>query len=258
MKCLLGFFLLIVLILVCGCTGVSPDTTAPVQTPAVSAAGTAPASSATGTALAELSSAQPNASLALEAGALILSFQADGPQFMSFTITEGNGTMYSEMEELVMTGPYAGSVIFGPPDTAEYVVNITSNGTWTARLIRPDVTHALSAPVNLSGDGATVSPLLALEKGEYIFSRDETGLASPLYEFRFANGSVVMNADNACVLPCIGMDSPHPFVIIAIPETGTYVLNVISRDSPHPWNASISEAPAILPMGPGPVMPTGT
>jgi hypothetical protein len=258
MKCIYAFLFLIVLILACGCTGTAPEKITTVQTTPASTATTAPAISSTGTVLAELSSARPNTSLALESGAVVLSFQADGPQFVSFTIMEGNGTTYSEMEELAMTGPYAGSVIFGPPDTAEYEVNVTSNGTWTARLIRPDSTHPISAPVNLSGGGAAVSRFFALEKGEYIFSRDETGLSSPLYELRFANGSYVMNVDNTCVLPCMGMDSPHPFAIIAIPETGTYVLNVVSRDSPHPWNVSISEAPAIPAMGPGPAMPTGT
>jgi hypothetical protein len=177
---------------------------------------------------------------------------------MTFGITEGNGTLYGESEELLISAPYNGSVVFGPPDTAEYQVSVTGNGTWTARLTRPDIAHPLSVPVNLSGNGAEVSPALALENGGYIFSRDETGLSSPLYELRYANGSLVMNADNTCVLPCLGMDSPHPFVIITIPETGSYLLGVVPRDSPHPWNVSISTVPAIPSMGPGPALPGST
>jgi len=250
-----GFLLLIVLILVCGCTGVSPNKAAsPVQTPAVSAAATTPAGSA-GTVLAEISSTAPNTSLSLTPGPVVIAFQADGPQFMSFSITEGNGTTYYAGEEIIMDGPYAGSVLFGPSDTAEYEFNVTSNGTWTARIISLDSTHPLSAPVNLSGDGAMATPFFTLEKGEYIFSRNETGFSSPLYELRFANGSVVMNADNECVLPCLRIDSPQTFTIITIPETGTYVINVISRHNPNLWAASISAVPVVPAMGPGPVLP---
>jgi hypothetical protein len=171
---------------------------------------------------------------------------------------EGTGTSYGEMADLVMTGPFNGSLAFGPPDTAEYQLNITGSGTWSAVLSRPDSTHPLSVPVNLSGDGAAVSPYLALEKGEYIFSRDETGLSSPLYELRYANGSVVMDANNTCVLPCLGEDSPHPFVILEIPTNGSYFLNVIPSSNPHAWNVSLIAVPEILPMGPGPVVPRET
>ncbi|MEN6394935.1 MAG: hypothetical protein ABFC78_00430, partial [Methanoregula sp.] len=208
MKCVYGIFFLVVLVLACGCTNVSPEKSTPVQTVSVPAATTAPA---TGTVLAELSSARPNTSLSLKPGAVVLSFTADGAQAMTFSFTEGAGTTYGEMEDLVMTGPYNGSLVFGPPDTAGYQLNITGNGTWTAELTRPDSANPISIPVNLSGDGAAVSPYFALEKGEYIFSRGETGFSSPLYELRYANGSFVMNANNTCVLPCLGEASPNPF-----------------------------------------------
>jgi len=255
MKCAYGILFLIVLVLVCGCTGVSPGNSSSVQTPVATIAPAAPANSSV---LTELSRARPNSSLVLEPGAVVLSFQADGAQAMTFSLMEGTGTSYGEMEDLVMTGPYAGSLVFGPPDTAEYQLNITGNGTWTAQLSRPDTTRPLSAPVNLTGSGAAVSPAFVLEKGEYIFARDETGLASPLYELRFANGSVVMDANNTCVLPCIGEASPHPFVIMEIPKSGSYLLGAIPRTSPHPWNVTISAVPAVPQMGPGPALPKDT
>lgn len=251
MKCVYGILFLIVLVLACGCTGVSPGNSSSVQTPAATIT---PAVSANGTVLADLSSARPNASLALGPGAVVLSFQADEAQAMTFSLMEGAGTSYGEMEDLVMTGPYNGSLVFGPPDTAEYQLHITGNGTWSAVLTRPDSANPISVPVNLTGNGAAVSPYLTLEKGEYIFARDETGLSSPLYELRFANGSVVMNANNTCVLPCLGEDSPHPFVIMAIPANGSYLMSAIPRDSPYSWNVSISAVPEIPQRGPGPAL----
>jgi hypothetical protein len=230
---------------------VSPGNSSSVQTPAATIA---PAAPANGTGLADLSRVRPNASLTLSPGAVVLSFRAEGAQPMTFSLMEGAGTSYGEIEDLVMTGPYNGSLVFGPPDTAEYQLNITGNGTWSAVLTRPDSASPLSAPVNLTGNGAAVSPYLTLEKGEYIFARDETGLSSPLYEFRYANGSVVMNTNNTCVLPCLGEGSPHPFVIIEIPANGSYLMSAIPRDSPHPWNVSISAVPEIPQMGPGPAL----
>ena len=254
MKFVYGILFLAVLVLACGCTTVPADNSTSVPAPSATiTTGT----SANGTVLAELSPARPNTSLTLSPGAVVLSFTADGAQAMTFSLTEGAGTTYGdygEMNDLVMTGPYSGSLVFGPPDTAEYLLNITGNGTWTAELTRPDNARPLSVPVNLTGSGATVSPYFALEKGEYIFARDETGFSSPLYELRYANGSVVMDANNTCVLPCIGEASPHPFVIMTIPENGSYLLGVIPRSSPHPWNVTISAVPAVPQMGPGPVV----
>jgi hypothetical protein len=255
MKWIYGIFFLVVLVLACGCMGESSgnSTSAPVSM--VPTAAQTPFASAHSTVIAELSGARPNASVTLEPGAVLLTFTADGPQAMTFGITEGAETIYGESDDLVMTGPYTGSLVFGPPDAAEYQLNITGNGTWTAELTRPDTTRPLSVPVNLTGTGAEVSPAFVLEKGEYIFARDEVGLSSPLYELRYANGSVVMDANNTCVLPCLGEGSMHPFAIMAIPMNGSYLVSAIPRSSPHPWNVTISAVPAVPQMGPGPALP---
>ncbi|WP_292370899.1 hypothetical protein [Methanoregula sp. UBA64] len=255
MKCVYGIVILIVLVLASGCTGSTSEKDTAVQTASAPAVTTVTGTPVTGTPLAELSRARPNASVKLEHGAVVLTFTADGPQAMTFGITEGAETIYGESDDLVMTGPYTGSLVFGPPDTAEYQLNITGNGTWTAELTRPDTTRPLSVPVNLTGTGAEVSPAFVLEKGEYIFARDEVGLASPLYELRYANGSVVMDANNTCVLPCLGEGSMHPFAIMAIPVNGSYLVSAIPRSSPHPWNVTISAVPAVPQMGPGPALP---
>jgi hypothetical protein len=240
MKCAYGIFFLIVLVLACGCTGTSPEMPAT----------TAPADPANGAVLAELSVARPDATLALQPRMVVVSFQAEDAQNMTFSFFKGNN--YAEISDLVITGPYTGTLAFGPPDAGEYLLNITGSGRWTATATLPDRAILRAVPVNLSGRGTAVSPLFSLEKGEYIFARDETGLSSPLYGLRFANGSYLMDADNTCVQPCFGMGSAHPFTFIEIPETGTYFLSVQPRSDPHPWNVTISAAPIIPSPGPGP------
>jgi hypothetical protein len=252
MKCAYGILLLVVFLLACGCTGTPPEMPASVQTMPDIAATVSPAVPATGAVLAELSDVRPNATLALQPGTVLVSFRAEDAQKMTFGFT--NGGDYAEMSEIEVTGPYAGTLAFGPPDAGGYQLNITGSGRWTATAALPDAAAHLAVPVNLSGSGTAVSPVFALEAGEYIFARNETGLSSPLYELRFANGSYLMDANNTCVQPCLGMDSAHSFTFIEIPESGEYFLSVLPRSSPHPWNVTISAVPVILPLGPGPVI----
>ncbi len=253
MKGIFGIILLVLVVLACGCTGTSQEPPAAVQTTPEPAVTTAPAAPAPGTILTELSPAQPSAALVLQPGTVIVSFTADEPQTMTFSFT--GGSEYAEMSEIKLTGPFSGMLAFGPPAAAEYQLNITGTGIWSARAAHRDTPLPLEIPVNLSGSGVTLTPDVSLEKGEYIFSRDETGLFSPGYELRFANGSYLMDADNSCVQPCFKPDSPDTFHIIKIPESGTYFLSAFPRSSPHPWNVSIAAVPVIPAMGPGPVMP---
>ena len=256
MKCAQGIFLLIIMALICGCTGTSPEMPATVQSTPDTTATVSPPAAATGPVLAELSNDLPNATLELQPGTVVVSFCAEDAQKMTFSFT--NGGDYAEMSEIMVTGPYAGTLAFGPPAAGIYQLNVTGSGQWTATTALPDAATPLAVPVDLSGSGTAVSPAFALESGEYIFARNETGLSSPLYELRFANGSYLMNSNNTCVQPCLRMDSPHSFTFIEIPESGNYFLSVQSRSSPHPWNVTISAAPVIIPLGPGPVIPETT
>jgi len=247
MKRLLCIALLLVLcILIGGCTQ-QPVT--PVTTPALPVSGVPAAN----TNLVELSQAQPDASLTLDSGVFILAFQTEGARKMQFTVS---GFEDYEMTELTTTGPFSGSLTFGPvikPGT--YTFNITGNGSWTAQVIRADRGTSLMVPVNLSGSGTQVTPFFYLEKGQYIFERNETGLSSPQYFLRYANGSFLMDANNTCVQPGFGENSPHPFLFITITESGDYFMNTVSRTNPENWAASIIPSPVIPFMGPGPVIP---
>ena len=162
--------ILVICILSSGCTQqpVAPSTTGtPASTPTTTPVTKAPGVPAAGTVLAELSNTQPNTSLTLDPSTFILSFKTDGPQNMVFQI---NGFQDYEETELSTTGPFSGSLTFGPViKTGVYSMNITSNGSWTAQLTWADLKTPLKVPVNLSGSGTQVTPFFYLEKGQYFF-----------------------------------------------------------------------------------------
>ncbi|MDP2796514.1 MAG: hypothetical protein Q8N94_03280 [Methanoregula sp.] len=252
MKFSLCFALILVLCIVsCGCTqqAVAP----PAATTPAPVAATVTTIPAAGSDLAKLSDAQPNATVTLDPGVVLVAFQADGPQKMMFSYLYGND--WGAYSDIHITSPFNGTLAFEVPAKGDCVFNISGSGGWTAQVRLPEKTTPLKVPVNMSGSGTDVTPYFTLEKGQYIFQRGETGAASPGYELRFANGSYLMDADNTFVQPGFGMLSPEPFRFIEVTETGTYFLSVIARSNPSPWNASIIGSPAIPHMGPGPAIP---
>jgi len=203
-----------------------------------------------------LSSASPNATFSLDPGVIVVSFRAESAQDMELylsNLTQG----YGEGTRFLTNGPYAGSVAYQVPAKDTYHLNISGTGPWTATVAPLVTTSPLKAPVNLSGTGTQVTPVFSLEKGEYFFTRNETGLASPIYQLFFVNGSPLMDANGTFSQPYFGTLSPHPFVFVTIPENGTYYLSALSRNNPGGWSVSLSPVPKIPHMGPGPaVYPT--
>lgn len=207
----------------------------------------------TGKILTTLSSDQPEISLLLDSGIFIVSFQALEPQTMK--INQNTKDSWSESTEIKIVGPYNGSIAFAIPKTEECTINISSTGSWTAQLSTYDLANPEKIPVNLSGSGTTVTQPFTLEKGEYIFQREETEKASPSYFLTFSNGSYVMDETNSYVLPGFSRFSAEPFKIMTIPDSGTYFLSVINpEENPKAWNASIISAPPVPVMGPGPAI----
>jgi len=251
MKIFLLFgFIIILGITVCGCTQpVTVQSTVPTSSPDAVTVEPVPA---TGLSLATLSNDHPNTSLSLDPGVILVSFQAYEPQQMQFN--QQCKQSWAESTEIRITSPYNGSLAFGIPIKDECSLNISSSGTWTAQVSQAEMNTPLKIPVNLSGSGTTVSPFFVLEKGQYIFQREETGAASPEYELMFSNGSPLMDTNNTFVQPRFDRFSPDSFRFIDIPESGTYFLSVIAEDNPRPWNASIIAIPPIPDMGPGPAI----
>ena len=251
MKLVFLFGLIIVLgMITCGCT--QPKTLPVIDTTPSPAVVTVKSVPATGLSLADLSNEMPNTSLTLDPGVILVSFQAYDPQKMRFN--QQCKQSWGEVSDIRINRPYNGSFAYGIPAKDECFVNISGSGTWAAQISRFDMNNPLKIPVNLSGSGTMVSPSFTLEKGNYIFQREETGTASPVYELMFSNGSELMDANNTFVQPRFGMFSPETFKIINIPESGTYFLSVIAEDNPKLWNVSIISIPKILGMGPGPAI----
>lgn len=240
--------LIILCIAACGCTQQpAPAIQTPV-TPTIS-----PVAPAAGVAIAELSMDKTSATFSLEPGVIIVTFRAENAQKMDFSFLNESG-WYGAATHFTTSGPYAGSVAFQAPAKDTYKIIISGSGQWAAKVTPLVTATPLKAPVNLSGPGTLVSPVFYLEKGEYFFQRNETGLASPYYFLQYANGTPLMNANNTYIQPGFGAQSPHPFVFITIPESGTYYLSVLGRNNPGNWSVSILPVPVIPHMGPGPLI----
>jgi len=241
--------LLAAFMLVCGCTqqSTAPETTIATPTPVET---TAPA----GSLPAELSSTSPNATLSLDSGVLLLSFHADGAQKMTVNFASASNE-YAASNEIPITGQYDGSLVFEIPQKDDYWLNISGTGAWTAEASLYVPGEGLKVPVNLTGNGTEVAPTLYLEKGQYIFERQQTGISSPMYFLSYVNASPLMDANNTYVQPGFGEISTETFKFITVPESGEYILSVIARESPSTWAASILTAPTLPAMGPGPEIP---
>ena len=229
---------LIICILVCGCTGKTPAVPATVM----------PAEESVFT---KLSDSHPNATSSLDPGVVVVSFRTDGAQNMELdfcNLSQG----YLAATRFSTSSPFAGSVAFQAPVKDIYQLNISSNGRWTAEATQLVTTNPLKAPLNLSGSGTVVTPVFSLDKGEYFFNRNETGLASPYYFLYYVNGTPLMDANNSYIQPGFGALSPHPFVFVTVPENGTFYLSALGRNNPGNWSVSISPVPKLPPMGPGP------
>jgi len=247
-KLLTIVLVLIVCIFISGCTQqpVTPTTI-----------GAQTGTPATGSIPASLSNARPNVILALDTGVIIVSFHTSGAEKMDVNfgnVSGGYGALYS----FSTNAPFDGSLAFQVPQKDQYLLNITSTEGWTAEVTSLKPSFVLKVPVNLSGSGTQVTPFFYLEKGQYFFQRDETGLGSPQYYLWYANGSPLMDANNTFVQPGFGIDSPHPFRFIDIPESGTYFVSTLSRNNPGNWSASISPVPPLPHMGPGPMITQST
>lgn len=241
-------------IIACGCARESTDQ--PADTLLSPAAIPPEPVPATGLALASLSNDQPNTSLMLDPGVILVSFQAYDPQRMQFN--QKCKQCWLDPSGIRVTSPFNGSHAYGIPVKDECTISISGSGTWTAQVSRMEMNTTLKPPVNLSGSGTAVSPPFILEKGQYIFQREETGEASPLYALMLSNGSILMDANNTYIQPgfgeVYGLSSPDTFRIFDIPESGTYFLSVLAKDNPKPWNVSIISLPPVPVMGPGPAI----
>jgi hypothetical protein len=247
---LLGLILMIS-ITTCGCAQQTPVSSSE-STPSPTVDTDVPASQA-GLSSALLSNDHPNVSVPLEPGILLVSFDAAGPQVIH--VNQECSQSWSGSAEVRTTSPYSGILAFGVPETDTCDVNISSSGTWTAELSMMDMSNPLEIPVNLSGSGTSVSPAFMLEKGQYMFQREETGEASPRYEIMYANGNWLMDANQTFVQPAFERFSNETFRIIDISQSGTYFLSVSAlEENPNPWNVSIIPLPAVPSMGPGPAI----
>jgi hypothetical protein len=254
--------LLIIGILASGCTGQPPTSQLTKdQTDEDRVNSTVPATAApnAGSVIITLSDNRPNATLSLDPGAIVISFQAEDTRDMRVILVSlgtVNPNNFYAGTDFFLNGSYNGSLTFQVPKKGDYLMDINGWGEkWTAQVSSLALENPLKVPVNLSGPGMMVTPVFYLEKGQYIFERNKTKISSPVFFLLYANGSDLMDPNNTYVQPGFAVNSPETFRLISIPESGTYYLFAFAENNPNIWSASIIPLPNIpLPLGPGPVI----
>ncbi len=120
--------MLIICLLVCGCTGEKPalsETKNPAfETQAIPVNASPSAVSIP----ASLSDRHPGTTIFTGPGVIVVSFQAKGPQDMHIALHSRTSSRYSTPSAISMTGPYNGSVAFRIPRQDEFNLNITDGG----------------------------------------------------------------------------------------------------------------------------------
>ncbi|MDD5186873.1 MAG: hypothetical protein PHF57_01535 [Methanoregula sp.] len=248
--------LLIICLCACGCTGQNAVSSASnnqtTKTPTVLPTATP----GVGPGLPTLSTSQPDTMLSLEPGVIVVSFQAKDAQDMHITFLPYYAASSGAPATFSTTGAFNGSVAIKVPQKGDYWVNISSwGGQWTAGISRLSLDTPEKVPLNFTGSGTIVTPAFYLEKGQYIFSRNGTGITTPWYFLNYGNGTVLMNANNTKTQPDFEVNSTQTFRFVTIPESGNYYLQVFAEKNPNPWSVTIITLPIIpLPLGPGPVI----
>lgn len=255
MRCIASvFFIILLCILVCGCIfqpSASPS--------AHNQTGTLPAYTMTtvptpiaGSVIAILEKTHPNMTFSLDPGAYIISIRAQETVDLVIdfrSVAHGLDEFGGYLQSFNTTGPYNGSVAMVIPKKGKYHLEIRTHsnftvgeGIWTAEVSPLPEDNPLKVPVHISGAGRMVTPPFYLDKGEYIFERNETLPNSPNFKLFYADGSFLRDL-NGYVQPNFNQNSPKKFTDIIIPESGTYFLSVATEKSPHYWAASIFTLP---------------
>ena len=227
--------MLIICLLVCGCTGEKPassETKNPAfETPDI------PVNTSPSAVLipATLSDRHLGTTIFTVPGVIVVSFQAKDPQDMHIALHSRTSSRCSALSAISMTGPYNGSVAFRIPRQDEFNLNITGSENWTVDFSSLTAESPQKVPLNFSGSGTTVTTVFYLEKGQYILKRNVTGKAALWSFLDYGNGTTLMDQKNSYVQPGFGANTSDTFRTISIPESGNYFLQVFSDRSPNPW-----------------------
>jgi hypothetical protein len=163
----------------------------------------------------------------LESGLVVFKVTNEGDSNFIVRLLDRNG---KEVETLFnQIGPFNGERAFFIPNAGTCLLDVQSNGKWTAEARQPKASEGKSTPVSLQGKGYDASQPIKLEKGLVVFKLNHQG------ESRFK--VALLDQDGRTVgylVNTLGQfEGSKP---ISIDKPGVYFLNV-SADGD--WNIKV-------------------
>jgi hypothetical protein len=137
-------------------------------------------------------------------------------------------------------GPYHGTNVMGLVQNGSYQVNVTAAGDWTIVVTRPEALPAPAdtPPMTFVGLGDAATGLFNLSAGNVTFNITSDGTAGCSFWLYKENGDFVWDPTNTYVEPLPWHDGPYSGErTVAIPESGRYLLDIVSDGS---WSIGIA------------------
>lgn len=227
--------LLVIVILVCGCTGsqnatptptiVATDTPtpAPTATPVPTPVPTASPIDVAG------SGSYTTSTFTLESGISVFTTKYSGSDKFVVVLIDQNGNTVDTVANLI--GSYDGSRAIAITSNGDYSLRVQATGPWSIDITQPRPLKADPAPVSLSGTGPIASQFISLNSGLVTFSGSHDGMNTFIVELLDQNGKLVDTVVNE-IGPYRGSQS------ISISQPGIYLLNI---DADSSWHLDVSQ-----------------
>lgn len=163
----------------------------------------------------------------LEEGLVVFKVTNDGDSNYVVRLLDRNGkevdTLFNEI------GSFNGERAFNVRNAGPYLLDVQSNGKWTAEARQPKTEQGKPTPVNVQGKGADATQPIQLEKGLVVFKFNHTGDS----RFKVA----LLDQDGRTVGYLVNTLGPFSgSKPISIDQPGVYYLNV-SADGD--WNINV-------------------
>jgi hypothetical protein len=176
-----------------------------------------------------------------------ISLQTDLDTGVYLVRTENNGTgpFLVEIENeqyyqqiIRSKGDIRATQAIGIPAAGEYLMNVTSDGTWYITIARPETNNPAAPPLTLDGSGYSASGYITLPAGNTSFTMENDG-TGPFAVFLYnETGDFVFDPTGTYVQPLHYHMGPYNgTVTVAIPEDGRYVLSIMSEGA---WRVAVA------------------
>lgn len=153
----------------------------------------------------------------LDEGLCILEVTNKGNTNFILRLLDSTG---KEVDTLVnQIGPFAGQIGFEVERAGQCLLDVETNGNWTAKLTQPRPQSAQTVPTSMSGKGYKATQFFQLDRGLAIFRMNTNGQGRFIARLMDSNGRIVDQLVNT-----LGQfEGSKP---LSVESPGVYFLNV--------------------------------